>query len=360
MKGELSQVQLQVEEMFNQQKEMLEEIRNLTTIVNKMSTGKVKAAPTCDPKPQGNIVIIGGQVRCANKHGGVDNKLLDSVEVYSLANRTWRKLAAMKQKRAATTAHFYNGRVMVTGGRCDSSVTRRIEHIQIPGQNVPVRAPLDALLAAELPFECYGHKTTILNDCLWLVGGCLNSNQPSCSNAIYMKPLHSTDNFLVMCRMPEPLSYHALEVVGNEILIIGGTTTGLAGDIVKTVLSYNTATNALRKAHPLPFPMADMATVKHGDDVIIIGGVNKKNKYLNTVFKYNHKKRVCEPLPGMKYKRGECAAVLSGNKVFVMGGNNWEQGCLSSVECFDLELHVWHELPSMIEAKYKIAAVLVP
>jgi hypothetical protein len=360
MKGELSQVQLQVEEMFNKQKEMLEEIRNLTTIVNKMSTGNVKAALTCDPKPQGNIVIIGGQVRCANKHGGVDNKLLDSVEVYSLANRTWRKLAAMKQKRAATTAHFYNGRVMVTGGRCDSNVTRRIEHIQIPGQNVPVRAPLDALLAAELPFECYGHKTTILNDCLWLVGGCLNSNQPSCSNAIYMKPLHSTDNFLVMCRMPEPLSYHALEVVGNEILIIGGTTTGLAGDIVKTVLSYNTATNALRKAHPLPFPMADMATVKHGDDVIIIGGVNKKNKYLNTVFKYNHKKRVCEPLPDMKYKRDECAAVISGNKVFVMGGNNSEQGCLSSVECFDLELHVWHELPSMIEAKYKIAAVLVP
>ena len=360
MKGELSQVQLQVEEMFNKQKEMLEEIRNLTTIVNKMSRGNVKATLTCDPKPQGNIVIIGGQARCANKHGGVDNKLLDSVEVYSMANRTWRKLAAMKQKRAATTAHFYNGRVMVTGGRCDSNVTRRIEHIQIPGQNVPVRAPLDALLAAELPFECYGHKTTILNDCLWLVGGCLNSNQPSCSNTIYMKPLHSTDNFLVMCRMPEPLSYHALEVVGNEILIIGGTTTGLAGDIVKTVLSYNTATNALRKAHPLPFPMADMATVKHGDDVIIIGGVNKKNKYLNTVFKYNHKKRVCEPLPDMKYKRDECAAVISGNKVFVMGGNNSEQGCLSSVECFDLELHVWHELPSMIEAKYKIAAVLVP
>ena len=359
MKGELSQVQLQVEEMFNQQKEMLEEIRNLTTIVNKMSTGNVKATPTCDPKPQGNIVIIGGQARCANKHGGVDNKLLDSVEVYSLANRTWRKLAAMKQKRAATTAHFYNGRVMVTGGRCDSNVTRRIEHIQIPGQNVPVRARLDAL-PAELPFECYGHKTTILNDCLWLVGGCVNSNQPSCSNTIYMKPLHSTDNFLVMCRMPEPLSYHALEVVGNEILIIGGTTTGLAGDIVKTVLSYNTATNAVRKAHPLPFPMADMATVKHGDDVIIIGGVNKKNKYLNTVFKYNHKKRVCEPLPDMKYKRDECAAVISGNKVFVMGGNNSEQGCLSSVECFDLELHVWHELPSMIEAKYKIAAVLVP
>ncbi|CAB4018534.1 actin-binding IPP [Paramuricea clavata] len=346
--------------MFNKQKEMLEAIQNLTTTVNKMRAGNVKAAPTCDPKPQGNIVIIGGQARCAGKHGGVDNKLLDSVEVYSLANRTWSKLAPMKHKRAATTAHFYNGRVMVTGGRCDNNVTRSIEHIQIPGENVPVRAPLDALLAAELPFECYGHKTTILNDYMWLVGGSLNSKKSSCSNAIYTKPLHSTDNFLVKCRMPEPLSYHGLEVVDNELLIIGGTTTGLARDIVKTVLSYNIATSELRKVHPLPFPMADMATVKHGDDVIIIGGVNKENKYLNTVFKYNHKKRVCERLPDMKYKRDECAAVISGNKVFVMGGNNSEEGCLSSVECFDLELHVWHELPSMSEAKFKIAAVLVP
>jgi N-acetylneuraminic acid mutarotase len=160
--------------------------------------------------------------------------------------------------------------------------------------------------------------------------------------------------------MPKPLSYHGLEVVGNELLIIGGTTTGVSCDAVETVWSYNTASNSLREVHPLPFPMLDMATVKHGDDVIIIGGQNKDKEKLNTVFKYNHKKRVCEQLPRMKCKRAECAAVISGNKVFVMGGYNYEQGYLSSVECFDLESQVWHELPSMSEAKYKIAAVLVP
>jgi N-acetylneuraminic acid mutarotase len=162
--------------------------------------------------------------------------------------------------------------------------------------------------------------------------------------------------------MPKPLSFHSLEIVhGNELLIIGGTTTGDSiVDAVKTVLSYNTATNALREVHPLPFPMADMATVKHGDDVIIIGGLNKDDEELNTVFKYHHKKRECKQLPGMKHKRDECAAVISGNKVFVMGGYNEEQGYLNSVECFDLERQVWHELPSMSEAKNKIAAVLVP
>jgi hypothetical protein len=106
--------------------------------------------------------------------------------------------------------------------------------------------------------------------------------------------------------------------------------------------------------------MLDMATVKDGEDVIIIGGQNKDDEYLNTVLKYNHKKREYEQLPGMKHKRGGCDAVISGNKMFVMGGYNNEEGYLSSVECFDLESQIWHELPSMSEEKYKIAAVLVP
>ena len=363
IKEELFQVQHQVKEIFNTQKEMLDVIRSLTTTVNKMSRGKVKAAPTRDPKPQGNIVVIGGD--------NGDRGCLDSVEMYSLANQTWSKLAPMQEKRAAATAHFYNGRVMVTGGFCGvHSATRSIEYIQIPAKEfqgtiqpeLANKAYQDELssLVCQLPLECCNHKTTILNDHLWLVGGYgFNSQQP-CSNAICMTPINSTGTFEVKCRMPKPLSCHALEVVDNEILIIGGSTTGMADGIVKTVLSYNTATNALREVRPLPFPMADVATVKHGDDVIILGGVNKDCKYLNTVFKYNHKKRVCEPLPGMKHKRDECAAVISGNKVFVMGGYNKEEGCLSSVECFDIERQVWHELPSMSEAKFRIPAVLVP
>ena len=359
----LFQVQHQVKEMSNTQKEILESIKNLTTTDSKLSTASGIAEPTRDTKPQGNIVVIGGD--------NGDGSCLNSVEVYSLANQTWSKLAPMQQKRAAATAHFYNGRIMVTAGLSDEDYSiRSIEYIRIreelQGTIWPEpanRAYLDELssLACQLPFECYGHRTTILNDHLWLVGGYNINNQGESSNAIYMKPIRSTGTFVVKRRMPKPLSFHGLEIVnGNELLIIGGSTTGSRHNAVRTVLLYNTATNTLRPLHPLPFPMIDMATVKHGEDVIIIGGLNKDRGYLNTVFKYNHKKHECEQLPGMKHKRGECAAVISGNKVFVMGGYNNQQRYLSSVECFDLERQVWHELPSMSEAKFKIAAVLVP
>jgi N-acetylneuraminic acid mutarotase len=352
VQDQVKEVQDQVKEMSNRQNEMFEAIQNLTTAVSNLS----------NTKPQGNIVVVGGQNGARN--------WLNSVEMYSLDNRTWSKLTPMQEKRAAPTAHFYNGRVMVTGGYCGvRCATSSIEYVRIreelQDRILPesVRAYLDDFfpLVRKLPCACYGHKTTILNDHLWLVGAYFSNSQQPCSNAICMTPINSTGTFHVKCRMPKPLSFHGLEIVnGNQLLIIGGSTTGRICDAIKTVLSYNTATNALRELHPLPFPMLDMATVKHGDDVIIIGGLNKDFEYLNTVFKYNYKKHVCEQLPGMKYKRAECAAVISGNKVFVMGGYNDEQGYLSSVECFDLERQVWHELPSMSEAKFKIAAVLVP
>jgi N-acetylneuraminic acid mutarotase len=353
----LFQMQDQVKEMSNRQNEMFEAIQNLTTAVSKMSKPSGRADATRYTKPHRNIVVIGGQNRARGS--------LDSVEMYSLANQTWSKLAPMQQKRAAATAHMYNGRIMVTAGLSDRNDSiRSIEYIRIceelQGKIWPKSDEFSSLVC-QLPVQCYGHKTAIINDHVWLVGGYDINNQGGSSNAIYMKPIRSTGTFVVKRRMPKPLSFHGLEIVnGNELLMIGGSTTGSSHDAVETVLLYNTATNTLRELHPLPFPMLDMATVKHGEDVIIIGGQNKDREYLNTVFKYNHKKHECEQLPGMKYKRAECAAVISGNKVFVMGGFNKEQRFLSSVECFDLERQIWHELPSMSEEKYKIAAVLVP
>ena len=352
MKASLIQMEDQIKEVSKAQKEIFEAKKNLTA--------EKKA---CAKKKQGNIVVVGGK-----SQEGIPVRYceLNSVEMYFLANRAWSKLSPMQQSRASPTAHFYDGRVMVTGGhyRSNRNHTRNIEYIHIHeemGKSCPDEF---SSFAPQLPIKCAGHKTAILNHHLWMVGG-NNYDKSSCkwwnSNVIYAMSIKSPHTCNLKCRMPTPLSYHGLEIVnGNELSIIGGSTTGFIEDVVDTVLFYNTVSNTFREMHPLPFPMFDMATVKHGEDVIIIGGHNKDGEELNTVFKYNCKKNECDQLPGMKYKRSECAAVISGNKVFVMGGYNEEQGCLSSVECFHLDDQVWYELPSMNEAKDKIAAVLVP
>ena len=363
MKASLSQLQDQVKEMSKAQKkvsetqkEILEAINGRRTTASGISTTEVKPSLTLRARPQGSIVVVGGRTGSTG---------LNSVEMYSLVNRTWRNLPPMKQARQSPTAHFYNGRVMVTGGKCDRGIfTKSIEYIQVHEETRLVMnkaCPNEfSPFVTNLPSKSSGHKTIVLNNGLWVVGGYCYSGKPTCSDLIYRStPLHL--GYIAKCRMPRPISFHGLEIVnGDELLIIGGSTTGCLVGVVGNVLSYNTVTNSVKEMHQLPFPMCDMATVKHGEDVIILGGTNKDGKYLNTVFKYNCKKNEWGQLPGMKHKRSECAAVISGNKVFVMGGYNEEQGFLSSVECFDLDDQVWYELPSMSEAKNKIAAVLVP
>ena len=361
LKASLIEVQDQINEMFKTQKEMSEAQKEMSEAQKEMSEAQKEMfeaiknltadAKARDEIPQGNIVVVGDGGR--------------SVEMYSLANRTWNFLGAMQESRKSPTAHFYNGQIMVTGGEYDANTTNTIEYIQIPEETrLPInRACPDeiSLFFSQLPIECCHHKTAILNNHLWTVGGQnrdKKNNKTTYLNTIYATPMKSPHTHTVKCEMPKPLAYHGLEIVNdNELLIMGGCT---PDDVVDSVMLYNTVTNTLREMHPLPFPMSHMATVKHGEDVIIIGGTNKHRHKLNTVFKYNCKKNEWEQLAGMKHKKAGCAAVISRNKVFVMGGQIIKDEQLSSVECFDINRQVWHKLPPMSHKRSYFAAVLVP
>ena len=200
MKASLIQIQDQVKEMFETQKEISEAQREISKAQNEMFDAiknLTADAKTRDEIPQGNIVVgDGGR----------------SVEMYSLANRTWSELAPMQERRKSLTAHFYNGQIMVTGGEYGGSTTNTIEYIQIPEETrLPInRACPDeiSLFFSELPIECHGHKTAILNNHLWMVGG---HNNTTYLNTIYATPIKSPHTHTVKCEMPKPLAFHSLE-----------------------------------------------------------------------------------------------------------------------------------------------------
>ena len=298
-------------------------------------------SPNC--KQENSIVVLGGMGR---------NKSLDSVEMYSTISQSWTRLAPMNECRASATAHCYNDQIMITGGHDNWKLTDCVEAMFLkvtPKEWYP--CPF------ELPPMCCGHKTVIHHDCLWTVGGSIRA---TCSKAISKVSLKPPYTITLEAEMPQPLSYHGLEIIGDNIMIIGGSTTGSAQDAVDTVLSYNTVSKTFVQLTSLQFPMVDVTTVQVGDNVLLIGGTTRRSRSLNTVFKYNCKTRQCTQLPSMKYKRSECAAVVSGHQVFVMGGNSFGEGFHNSAECFDLLDQIWVELPPMSEAKNKLTAVCVP
>ncbi|XP_028404579.1 uncharacterized protein LOC114527147 [Dendronephthya gigantea] len=343
----------EIKEMKAMLSEMKDEVTKLNSKLNELmmathkgdkggkSSSQTQSIPLNSVEIFNSILVLGG-----------NNKMsLNSVEMYSNSCATWVNLQPTIKCRVSSTAHFFKGKILVTGGHCDGTAMGSLEYMDLSqGQWFP--------FPHELPVKCHGHKSFILNDHLWVIGGMLD-RQP-CSNTVYVMMLTRPYTSKLMCELQQPLAYHGIEVFDVDIVILGGSTSGYHNDAVDDVSLYSTTKNKIQRVQALPFPIMDMATVKHGDDIVIIGGRNQRNEILNSVFKYNYKKCTCEWLPNMKSRRAECAAAIFENKIYVMGGFNFENGYLNSVECLDLENQIWEDMPPLGEPKNKITAVYVP
>jgi N-acetylneuraminic acid mutarotase len=109
----------------------------------------------------------------------------------------------------------------------------------------------------------------------------------------------------------------------------------------------------------LPYPVSRMATVRWGDNIVVVGGIDKQGNALNTVLIYNVKTEQSHMLPTMKYRRWACTAVVIGNNIVVLGGQNEWQRRLNSVEVFNFESYTWQDLPEMSEGRFWHSAVVV-
>ncbi len=340
IKNQVTKMQETQDRKFEEVLAGIQKLTSASPLVASEATPAVYLSNTQD----NNIVVLGGMS---------NDKSLNSVEMYSSVSQTWTLLAPMTECRASPTAHCYDDQIIVTGGHnkwrsTDSTETAFLGMTPEQWYSCPF----------ELPEKYHGHKTVIHDEYLWTVGG--SQDTTSYSRAISKVCLQPPFTITMEAELPQPLSYHGLEIIGNNILIIGGSPNGNYNNAVDTILSYNMLNKEMVQMFPLPFPMMDIATVQIGEDVLIIGGTNQQGRSLKTLFKYNYKTMQCEQLPSMKCKRSESAAVVSGHHVFVMGGESIGEGYHNSVECFDLHTQVWVELPPMNEAKYKLAAVCVP
>ncbi|XP_028404184.1 TNF receptor-associated factor family protein DDB_G0268444-like [Dendronephthya gigantea] len=190
--------------------------------------------------------------------------------------------------------------------------------------------------------------------------GSLNSVEMfSLSNGKWL-PLHPNEtkpSFCILCRLQQSNAcywrfyqckvlatlsesrwLHGAVLFGNTIAILGGKKAWDSSSNLKSVLLYDIVKNECRHLAPLLYSMNRMATVKWGDDkVILIGGSNYSD---------------------MKYKRRGCAAAVVGDTVVVMGGQDERGNSLKSVESFRFDSCTWEELPDMQEARDGAATVV--
>jgi hypothetical protein len=200
------------------------------------------------------------------------------------------------------------------------------------------------------------HSSVLYNDQLIVTSGFNGNGTSDCIDEVQLTPPHTAKT---LSRMPERRQYHSTRLFDDSLLIVGGSTTISCQNSLSSVVLYDIKKNECKQLVPLPYEVSDMAAVRWGDNVIVIGGVDKRGKVLDTVIIYNVKTERSCMLPPMRCKRGRCTAVVIGNNIVVLGGEDEQWRDLKSVEAFNFESYTWQELPEMSQARWRHTAVVV-
>jgi hypothetical protein len=301
------------------------------------NTRKVRNTASGDKE---NIIVAGG--------AGTD-----SVEMFNWRQRTWSPLQSLPKTRNGATSFVYNNHVTVAGGCCSGRCVDDMIRMNInPNPDLSMHW---SDCPVKLPAKLAHHSSVLYNDHLIVTGGYNENAVSDCIHEVQLVPLYTVKT---LSRMPEPRQCHGTEIFDDNLLIVGGrTTTGCQGNL-SSVLLYDIKKNECKQLAPLPYEVSMMATVRWGDNIVVIGGVDKHINALDTVIIYNVKTEQSHLLPSMRCKRFACAAVVIRNNIVALGG--WgEQGPLKSVEAFNFERNTWEELPEMSQARSKHTAVAV-
>jgi hypothetical protein len=300
------------------------------------NTRKVRNTASGDKE---NIIVAGGVLN-------------DSVEMFNWRQRTWSPLQSLPKQRYGATSFVHNNHVTIAGGSCSGCIDDMIRmninpnpDLSMHWSNCPVK----------LPAKLVYHSSVLYNDHLIVTGGQSGNAVSDCIHEVQLVPPHTLQT---LSRMPEPRRDHSSQLFDDNLLIVGGRTTDIHRDNLSSVVLYDIKKNECKQLAPLPYEVSQMSTVRWGDNIVVIGGGDKRGEELDTVIIYNVKTEQSHLLPSMRCKRRGCTAVVIGNNIVVLGG--WsEQRLLKSVEAFNFESYTWQELPEMSQTRWFPTAVAV-
>ena len=318
-------------ESFDQMKDVLVKIEDNI----QENARKVRNALSSDRE---NIIVAGGSGN-------------DSVEMFNWRQRTWSPLQSMPKARYGATSFVHNNQVVIAGGCCAGS--GQVDNmIRLNADPHPDRSTHWSEFPVKLPAKLQHHSSVLYDDKLMVTGGVDGVATSDKIHGVKVVPPYTVKT---LSRMPEARQDHCTEIFDDSLLIIGGRK---IDNILSSVVLYDIKSNVCKQLTALPYKVCLMATVKWGDNVVVIGGVDERGNKLNTVIMYNVKTQQSHMLPPMKYKRWGCIAVVVGNNIVVLGGCG-ERGVLKSAECFNFERNTWQGLPEMSRPRYYHTAVVV-
>ena len=291
--------------------------------------------------------------------GGVsdEDRILSSVKMFNPLHGIWAPLHPMNECRCDSSSIAYQNHFIVMGGITINGATASAEKLSLDAVESDQSITWENV-DSELPGKLVGHCSVICHGRLIVVGG-FDGEQRAYSDSITEITLVPPYTSELLATMPQKRSYHGVAIFDDKILIVGGRAGIRSNSILRSVVMYDITKNEFQELSPLPYPVCEMATVKWGNEnVMIMGGVDRNTTPLNKVLMYNITTQESHELPNMKYKRKGCVAAVVRGTVIVMGGHDGRGSYLKSVEKFIFRTNSWEELPEMPEKRNFATAVV--
>ena len=184
------------------------------------------------------VIVAGGY----NKEGK-----LNSVEMFSLANRTWTRVQPMSQGREGSSSVVYNNQLFVLGGGVSSIEKLSLNAVQ-GHQSVWWE-----ILRVELPERLNKHCSVVYNGQLIVVGGCDVDNLSNSDRIteISLVPPHTSK---LLATMPEGRCGHGVALFGDKILIVGGAKNFWGYCPLRSVVMYDVTKKVCQELTPYLTP----------------------------------------------------------------------------------------------------------
>ena len=324
MKNDLAEVKATQHEMMTCMQRLTMAVENLQKSVNSKIT---------------DIVVIAG-VNPKTK------QFFSSVERFNLLTQTWTQLPGLKIAREGSAAVIFKNQVFVFGGFSDPD--GRLDSIEVLDLNG--NPPEWHEFFVNLPIKVSGHKCVVHGNRLLIIGGRMKLGEKL--DTIYELLLVPPYSSKLLCHMKKKRVFHGVELFDDKVLIAGGD--GAETDVE----IFDIARNECVEMPPLPSPVCGMGTVRRGDTMLLIGGVDNIDapKASNEIIEYDFKTGQSKVLLAMETVRTYCSCVCRGNTLIVIGGVLHDSG---AVDCFDFLSNSWKRLPSIAEARMLASAVVV-
>ena len=306
----------------------------------------IAEADEMDTEPK--VVVAGGH--------NTGNRL-NSVEMFSLSTQKWTPLQPMRECRSGASSVVYNNQVVVMGGFGNNGPIKSMESLSTSAVQADQSITWEKL-NVKLPRLLRGHCSAVYNGRLIVIGG-YDDDKCACSDSITEVSLVPPYTTKLLTTMPQGRWCHGVAIFGDKIAICGGLGSMLIGSILRSMVMYDIRKNKCMELAPLPYPVYSMASVKWGDEnVMIMGGADGEGEPLNKFLIYNIKSQNSRMLRDMKCKRRECVAAVVRDTVIVMGGRDEKRNYLKTVESFKFDRYSWNELPEMHNATGLATAVV--